>query len=264
MRITVWFLVLAVQLASCVSKQTIPAYFKGNTDSAAMNQLKYVEPLIQQNDVLYIGVHSPEAKPEDVLVYNQPNYFLGSAPGVVSQSQTLGYMIGADGMITFPQVGKVKAIGLTKMQLAAEIENRLTKYLKQPSVTVRFLNYRVTVLGEVAKAGTFSIPNEKVTIVEALGMAGDITMYGKKNNVLVIREVNGVKQFGQIDLTKAAVFGSPYFYLQQNDVVIVESDNYKIQNLDNTATRNVSLGLSIASAVGSLGFLIVSFLQLNK
>jgi polysaccharide biosynthesis/export protein len=266
MRLSLWVLGLFILFtySSCVSKQTIPAYFQGGFDTTAINNLKYVEPVVQQGDILYIGVNSALAKPADVLMYNLPNYYQGSLPTAVSQSQAVGYMVGNDGMINFPQLGKIKVLGMRKAQIAQDIESRLTKVLQEPTVTVRFLNYRVTVLGEVTKAGTFTIPNEKVTIIEALGMAGDITMYGKKQNVLVIRENNGNKQFAHVDLTKTDIFSSPYFYLQQNDVVVVESDDYKIKNLDNISTRNVNVGLSIASAVASVGFLIVSILNLNK
>lgn len=266
MRLIVWVIGFYVlfSFSSCVSKQTIPAYFQGGFDTTAINRLKYVEPVVQQGDILYIGVNSALAKPADVLMYNLPNYYQGSLPTAVSQSQAVGYMVGNDGMINFPQLGKIKVLGMNKNQIGQDIELKLVKVLQEPSVTVRFLNFRVTVLGEVTKAGTFTIPNEKVTIIEALGMAGDITLYGKKQNVLIIRESNGNKQFAYVDLTKTDVFSSPYFYLQQNDVVVVQSDDFKIKNLDNISTRNVNVGLSVASTIASIGFLIVSILNLNK
>jgi polysaccharide export outer membrane protein len=117
-------------------------------------------------------------------------------------------------------------------------------------VVIRLLNYRVTVLGEVARPGTFSIPSERVSVLDAIGLAGDLTVYGKRSNIRIIRTTGGVRQTATLDLNKGDIFGSPFFYLRQNDIVYVEMNDRKIPNTDQASLRNLSFALGIISALG--------------
>jgi len=138
-----------------------------------------------------------------------------------------GYLVDSKGNVEMPVLGPIKVAGLTTRVARDTIKKRLESYLEAPSVFIRFLNYKVTVLGEVARPSSFTIPNERVTIPEAIGMAGDLTIHGKRKTVTVIREEQGKRTFGKIDLTSRDVFNSPYYYLHNNDIVYVEPGKAK-------------------------------------
>jgi polysaccharide export outer membrane protein len=161
-----------------------------------------------------------------------------------------GYLVDERGNIIFPYLGYVKAAGLSRLELTDTLSSRLRKYIDSALVVIRLLNYRITVLGEVAKPGTFSIPSERVSVVDAIGLAGDLTVYGKRNNIRIIRTAGGVKQTATLDLNKGDIFGSPFFYLRQNDIVYVEMNDRKIPNSDQASLRKLSFALGIISALG--------------
>jgi len=158
------------------------------------------------------------------------------------------YRVNKDGNIDVPLIGKLVASGLTTSQLKDSIQKRLTVYYKVPTVDVRFANFRVTVLGEVLKPGTFTVPNEKLTVLDALGLSGDLTIFGKRTNVLLIRDSADYKQMVRLDLNSKKIISSPYYYLRQNDVIYIEPTDAKIANLDAVQNRYIT----IASAVLSL------------
>jgi len=141
-----------------------------------------------------------------------------------TNAPVMGYLVEGDGTIKLPYLDKVKAEGLTRLQLENYISEKMKDYTKNPVVNVRFLNYKITVLGGVKAPGSFSLPTERVTVLEALGLAGDLVNYGKRDNVLVIREVNGVRSLGRLDLASKLIFNSPFYYLKTNDIVYVEPD----------------------------------------
>jgi polysaccharide export outer membrane protein len=140
--------------------------------------------------------------------------------------------VDANGAIELPLIGSLKVAGLTTMQARDTIKAKLTKYLKEPTVNIRFLNYKISVLGEVQRPSVYVIPNETITLPEALGLAGDMTIYGKRGNVLIIRDNNGKKEFGRVDLNSRDLFSSPYYYLHANDVVYVEPSAGRIAQTD--------------------------------
>ena len=146
-------------------------------------------------------------------------------------------------------VGDLHVEGLTKGQLITLLNTRLTEFLKNPYYTIRFVNYKITVIGEVIKEGPYSVSNEKVNIFEAIGLAGGLTIYAKRENVMVIRETNGKREFARLDLTDPRIFNSPYYYLQQNDLVVIEQTRNKVANSDQTTVRNISLATSIISTL---------------
>ena len=253
--ISIYFL-----LASChTQKHTVDKYIENMNDTIGKGAVKNFEALIQKSDLLSIHVYSLSTKPElsDVL-YNPPSLAglssssSSSGTGGSGGASGLGYLVDMEGNIKFPRLGYIRAEGLTKRQLEDTIASRITD-LDSPTVVVRFLNYRITVLGEVGHQGTFTVPSDKVTIFEALGLAGDIPVTGKKNNVRVIREVNGDREIGTIDLTSKDVFESPYYNLQQNDVVLVEPKKQKVQQADQAIVlQRITFALGLVTSIALL------------
>lgn len=205
------------------------------------------ELTIQRGDLLFIGITSRD--PQSDIRYNINNYYAMGNQANASTGSLLGHLVDNNGVIKLPDIGEVKVEGMKTDELAAYLRAKLETYLKEPIVTVRFLNFRISVLGEVARPGTFQVPTEKISIIEALGLAGDVTVYGEREKVMVIREVNGKREYGWIDLTKGDLFNSPYFYLQQNDAIYVYVNDRKVANTDQTTVRNVSLAIGIVSTI---------------
>jgi polysaccharide export outer membrane protein len=219
------------------------------TDTVGKDVVRNIELIIQKNDLLSIQVYSNSIKPEvSDAIYNPAA--INAAGG--TNNNSVGYLVDLEGNIKFPRLGAIHAEGLTKRQLADSIASKITD-LENPTIIIRFLNYRITVLGEVGHQGTFIIPYEKVTIFEALGLAGDIPVTGKKENVKIIREVNGDREIGTIDLTSKNVFESPYFNLQQNDVVLVEPKKSKVKQVDQSLViQRITFALSIVTSLALL------------
>ena len=187
------------------------------------------EVYIHEDDLLAILVNSKD--PELALPFNMPlvTYQIGSeSPG---QQRVLGYLVDVNGDIDFPILGKLHVAGLTRLQLKELIKSRLIEedLIKDPVVTVQFLNYKVSVMGEVARPGSFNIEGDRITLLEALSMAGDLTIYGRRDRVAVIREKDGKRTILFHDLRSADLFMSPCYYLQQNDIVYVEPNRTKAQ-----------------------------------
>lgn len=241
---------LLLLFASCSRNLT---YF--NEPEAEAVKIQYVNdidntilPEIQADDILSIKVSS--LSPESNTLFNQgiiaPG--IGGGGGEGSIQSTEGYLVDSEGFIRFPVLGMVQLGGLTTPEAVAKLELLLQEYLREPVVNIRFLNYRVTVLGEVRNPSTFIMPSEKVTILTALGMAGDLTVFGKRENVLLIREQEGVRTMARINLNSRDLLNSPYFYLQQNDILYVEA--VKTRGYSASALRtNIPFVLSLASAI---------------
>src|SRR5690606_13848156 len=157
------------------------------------------------------------------------------------------YLIDYDGNIEFPVLGTIHIAGMTRTEATQMLKEKISEYAKDPIVNIRLVNFTVTILGEVARPGTFTIQDERITLTEALGMANDLTIFGKRDNVLLIREVDGQKKFAKIDLTSVNAVNSPLYYLQQNDVIVVEPNNARIRS----STFNQNNGVLI-SAIGTL------------
>ncbi|GAB2680668.1 polysaccharide biosynthesis/export family protein [Flavihumibacter cheonanensis] len=226
-KITCLIAVVMLLLVSCTTSKQMVYMNDLKADSSITSELLKArasfESKIQKNDLLWINVGGPNSA--DLVALNSA---LGmptqGGAGVLSQagSQVVGYLVEADGSIKVPYVGKVKAEGLTRLELEEILTKEFTAYTKDPTVNVRFMNYKITVIGDVARPGTFSMPNERVTILEALGLAGDLTVMGKRESVLVIREVNGERTIGRVNLLSKDLFTSSFYYLNTNDVVYVE------------------------------------------
>jgi polysaccharide export outer membrane protein len=249
-------LLIALFFVSCNSqKKVVYNYMEDINDTLAKEAVKNFEPIIQKNDLLSIQVYSNSTKPDisDAL-YNPPALAgsSGGSGGSSSSGSNSGYMVDMDGNIRFPRLGIIHAEGLTKRQLADTIISKITD-LENPTAIIRFLNYRITVLGEVGRQGTYLIPYEKVTIFEALGLAGDIPVTGKKDKVRVIREINGDREIGTVDLTSKNVFESPYYHLQQNDVVLVDVKKNKVKQTDQALVLGrIAFALSLVTTLAIL------------
>lgn len=239
----VWF--LGITIIGCSPKNM--NMLQSNRDLINSDSVQFPQLTIQKGDLLFIGVTSQD--PQSDVRYNLNNYYSAGVQTTPSAISLLGYLVDKQGDVKFPDVGLLSTTGLRTDQLANLLQEKLTLYLKNPIVTVRFLNFKVTVLGEVMRPGSFQIPTEKVTLIEALGLAGDLTIYGKRESVMIIREKNGKREYGYVDLTKGELFKSPYFYLEQNDAIYVSMNNKKVLNSDQTLVRNISLATGIISTI---------------
>lgn len=216
---------------------------------------------IQPNDMLHIYVES--ATPESAIQFNQEtNRSTSVGTGkTASGSSNMGYLVNQDGDIVFPILGSLHVGGMTHRELATMLEQRLIAegYITDPVVTVRLLNFKVSILGDVSHPTQLQIDGERVTIFEALSMAGDLTIYGQRKNVTVVREENGVRTIGTLDLTSKDVFKSPYYYLHQNDMVYVEPNKRKKRDStrDPMLWSMISTILSAASLSVTLYYMIV-------
>lgn len=220
--------------SSCVNSRKV-TYFNDVPTSEYRAVIGDLEPILEENDILSISVSS--LNPSATEMFNVSNAAITqSSTAMGTTLQQSGYLIDQEGYIRFPFLGKIKAAGLTKKALREEITSRLVnqKFLIEPIVDVRYLNYKVSVLGEVGNPSVLTIPNEKVTLLEALGLAGDLTIYARRDNVLLIREEAGVKKLTRIDLTTDDLFTSPFYYLKSNDIIYVEPNNSKIASTSRT------------------------------
>ena len=239
--------------ASCGNTRHL-TYLQGQFDTAKLSQITAAEPIIRKGDLLSIVVFSdnlPATQPYNQAVMALAGSVTPGAGGSPSASST-GYQVDNNGDIVFPLLGTLHVEGLTKAQLSDTLDSRLDTVLTHPYYNIRFLNYQFTMLGEINKPGVINIPGEKINLLEALALAGDMTFYGRRDNVLVIRQSNGRRDFGRLDITKPEIMGSPYFYLQQNDIVIVEANNKKVAANDVVLVRNISLAATILSMIAIL------------
>ena len=252
-------LALPLLVASCTSYKNVP-YLQ---NPEAVNDFEETLPLydakIMPKDLLSITVNTTDPKaatPFNLTVQTPINAALTNI-STTTQPTMQQYLVNNKGEIDFPVIGRLEVGGLTKNEAEDLIRERLKPYLKEsPIVTVRMSNYKISVLGEVARPGSFTIGNEKVNVLEALAMAGDMTVYGVRSEVAVTREVDGVRTIEYLDLTSTDIFNSPAFYLQQNDVVYVKPNKYKAQTGEISQNRNFYLSL-VGTAI-SVATLIVT------
>ena len=249
-------IIVLIQLFFSCTSSTEIVYFqdekiKGDIDfSQQVTSITY-----KPNDMLTIDVSGldPDAtRPFNLPAVSYSNSVISAQGNLKMQT----YIIDNDGNIEFPVLGKVKLGGLTRTQARAHLKEKLTDYIKSPIVNIRLANFTITVLGEVNSPGTFTIEDERVSLTEAIGLAGDLTIYGKRDNVFLIREIDNEKRFTTFDLTSINVVNSPQYYLLQNDVIYVEPNKAKVRS----ASYNQNNGILI-SAVSTLATIIAILIK---
>lgn len=247
MRFLTFIFFALVVFSSCRTQKVVNNnYLLNVSDTTIRDSVAFALPVIQKGDMLSIRVYSL-ANGVDPRADAPYNLIETTGAGTTGGS---GFLVDESGNIEYPQIGLLHVEGLTREQLAEEIKKRLAGQLNQPTVVVRFLNFRFTILGEVSRPGTFTAATEKISILEALGIAGDITEFGQKNNVKVIREINGQREIGTMDLTTKDMFASPYYRLQQNDVVLVEPTKRRTKQQDRQELlQQIGIASSIITAI---------------
>lgn len=244
-------LTLMLMVTSCVPKKEI-VYFQGaqNFNNSSSNY----EPLIQNDDVLYINISAKQPKAAEP--FNLDNLSLEGSSNSSFGVQKQTYLVDNFGNIDFPVIGTLSVAGFSVKGLKDLLKERLAIYLKDPVINIRIMNFKVSILGEVLRPGTIIADSERITLIEALAKAGDLTLYGKRDNILVIRDFQGIKTFNRIDITRADFVNSPFYYLDQNDVVYVEPRKSKI---DSTA-----IGSNVTSIISILGFALTTLFIIIK
>lgn len=265
MKKIVLLVVISLLAWSCQTQKDI-VYLQNIEKVANEVSVKNFQPTIQPDDQLLIYVTAkdmsvvapfnqsvaPNSR-ESIIAYSQPSSNIPSA-GQTSVSG-VSYTVYPRGYIDFPVIGKIETNGKTIENLKEELTSRLKKYIIEPTVSVRYGNYRVTILGEVNRPGEYMIPNGKATLLSALGLAGDLTIYGKRDNVLIVREQDGVRTQTYINLSDANFINSPYYHLRQNDVIYVTPNNTK----KNSAVFGPQTGIyiSVASIIVTILALVI-------
>lgn len=254
---------LAMLVISCSAPKNI-TYFRDIPDSVrqkSVAQSDYVTPKIKTDDILQVTIQTFDPTVNAMLnqqnVADIPVAGSSSVNGMASpnmnnsnnNSNVTGYLVDKDGNVILPLLGKVHVAGSTTEEVRDEITKKAAEYYKEPVVNVRVANFKITVLGEVTHPSTYIMPSEKVSLLDALGMAGDLTIYGKRENVLLIREKDNQKEMIRFNLNDSKLFTSPYFYLQQGDVVYVEPNKSKIASTDMAQIKRISIVASVLSVL---------------
>ncbi len=256
------FLLLSLLLGACSTPKDV-AYFQGIDDLTAsqieqMNQT-YVSKICT-DDVLTITVTAWD--PTVTTPFNPPVYAYATQGevNVGSASQLHTYLVNQEGDINFPVLGRLHVEGMRKQELSKLMEEKISKYIKEPIVNIQIVNFKVTLLGEVARPGALSVRNDRLSILDAIGQSGDLTINANRKNIMIIRDDNGQKTHGRIDLTDPTLFASPYYYLRQNDVVYVEPNDAKKKNANYSQAEQYKLTIfsTILSTVSVISSIIIA------
>lgn len=246
-------MLLALTILSCASKKDI-LYFQ-DIKKSDQSAIQYMPNEVQINDILYIKISAlvdESAQPFNIVSSSSTNGFN------VETIKVQGYLVSQEGSIVFPILGTIKVAGKSTDEVQKFISDILNDkgYLKDPIVSVRIINSKVTVLGEVNNPGTYSFDEQNISLNQAIGYAGDLTINGIRKDVLLIREVNGTRTYVRLDLTSADWFNSPYYYVKQNDVIIVNPNDAKVMSSGYIK--------DIGTTLGTLSFLLTVYLLLKK
>lgn len=240
------FLIIStLTLFSCATRKEI-VYFQDAESLEGMQNLLNYEPVIQPNDVLRIQVSS---RNEEVVAPFQMNTG-GQQSGGGGQNMSLtGYLVDPEGFIQFPVLGRIEVAGEKRTALEQDLQTRLRSYVTDAVVSIRIANFSITVLGEVGHPGRVKVQDGRITVPELLAESGDVAYTGKRRNILVIREEDGVKKVGRVDMTDTDLFSNPFYYLKQNDIVYVEPTYKKVKSAGffTSYTGIISLGTTIIS-----------------
>lgn len=242
-------------LSSCASRQDL-VYFQDEPLTEVNTMPSIFELKYKTDDLITIDVTGLDF--EAVLPFNLPivannnNNILNGQGNLRMQA----YLIDAQGNIEFPVLGTIKIAGLTRSEATNMLKEKISEYVKDPIVNIRLANFTVTIIGEVNRPGTFTLQDERITLPEALGLAGDLTIFGKRDNVLLIREIDGVKSFAKIDLTSIDVINSPAYYLTQNDIIVVEPNSARIKS--SSFNPNTGIWVGVLGTLATLTAIIIT------
>ena len=240
---TLFFLFL-ILFFSCKPREEL-VYYQNIDGLKSAEKLNSYEIKIQPDDLLMIIVSSDDA--ESASPFNLTTASVPSSAGMttfVGQQAIQTYLVDANGVIMFPVLGNLQVGGLSRTELLQLLETKISKYIKNPIITLRRLNFKVSIQGEVNAPGTYTINSDRVTLIELISMGRDLTIYGKRDNILIIRDINGVKSYNRVDITKADFINSPFYYLAQNDVVYVEPSKIRINGAAVGSNTGVLISIS--------------------
>ncbi len=245
-------IVLLLFLQSCATKKEI--LYLQDSDNYNNTNIDYSSPTIQPNDILKITVGA--LSQEAIIPYNKSSLTGGESSGGANMVQLQGYLVTEKQTVNFPQIGDISTINKTPEQLEETIKMLLEEggHLKDPTVEVRILNSKVTVLGEVNSPGVYNFTEQNITLLQALGLAGDLTINGKRKDILFIREVDGVRQIAHLDITSADIFTSPFFIIKPNDTIIVNPNGPKVKSAGYIG--NFGTALSVVTIILTTALLI--------
>ncbi len=222
-----YIIIFVISIQSCIKTPAI-SYFQ-SSDSLRFKQLLKIEPIvstIQRNDILAITVSSLNLESNEILNFANINALTTTSfpgqQGGIQRNQPLGYLVDTNGNVEIPFAGKIYLLNQTLEEAANTVRKQIIKYLKEPAINVRFLNHKFSVLGEVNRPSTYNLLDDRTTLPEALAMAGDLTVYGNRQDVVIIRETNGIREIAKINLKTQELFNSPYYYLRNGDLVYIE------------------------------------------
>lgn len=243
-------LLLTISLVGCASKKEVIYFQDIAEEGIPQPDSLYQYPEVQINDILKVDITALDL--ESLIPFQFEKLPVQSRQLELMKLE--GYVVDENGFINYPQLGKIKVAGKTTQELEKYFEKLLSVYIKDPTVKVRLLNFKVTILGEVNRPGTISLTEESITLPQALGLAGDLTIKGQRENVLVIRTVDGVRTTARIDMTETDWMDGPYYYLKQNDVIYVAPNGPKVASAG--FIGNVGTLLSVVSILLSAAVLL--------
>ena len=252
---TTLYLTFLLSISSCIMNKKI-VYFQDVQKIDAISNNSY-NPIFRSDDLVSIFVMSGDLVTAAPFNINSTNVVTNNAGYITGAPAPQSYLIDKEGNIDFPVIGKIKIGGLARTDAIVLIKSKLKEFIQEPTINIRIVNYKITVLGEVIKPGVYTIPNERITLLEAIGLAGDLTITGKRSNIMVLREIDGKKMEYRIDLTSKDLINSPVYYLNQNDVIYVEPNRSRI--------NSSSINPNIASIViSSVSLLITTIVLITK
>lgn len=245
-------------------------YFQGIDDLSPEQLAKMSQTYttkITNDDLLSINVTAWD--PAAVTPFNPPVFAYSTVPQgeqpLTSSQNLYTYLVDEEGNINFPVLGKVRAAGLTRQELAKKMEDMISKYVDSPLVNVQLLNFRITMMGDISRPGSYTIKTDRVSVIDAIGLAGDLQLTANRKNILIIRDNQGIKETHRLDITDPAIFASPYFYLKQNDIVYVEPIKIK-QRSRTSSDRSFTMSVltSLISSVSIITSMVITLVNLNK
>ena len=241
-------LILILFCCSCNSYKTVPYFQDLNMNAATKEEINNFSPLtVQSGDILAINVSSLNPEASAIVNYNL-NRVSGINSDTSPQNAVIGYLVDLRGNVNLPLIGEMHVAGLTTTDLVDQMQVKFQTYLSKPIVNVRILNFKISVLGDVARPDVYTVSNERITLMQALSLAGDLNITGIRNNILIIREVEGKREYIPINLNSKKLFNSPYYYLKNNDVVYVVPNRAKVAQASTGFTK-VSLVIGALSVI---------------